>query len=482
MANLRLVPPIGDPIEVTKDQVMVGRDPSCELVLGDGSVSRKHARIERRGAGWAVVDQASANGTFLDSQRIADSALRNGQEIRFGAVSYKVEIPGADDDLSATIASGPAATTVQPAIPLPPPAPPPVAAPPPPPPRVATAPPPPPPPPPRAAAPPPPPPPPPRAAAPPPPPPPPPSRFGPRAGAPGSPVSSESLPPPPAKKGKGPLFWILTGCCGCITLVVLVAAAFFSFFYFSTKGAVDATRATLEDLKKNDVDKAYGRLSSSYQARMSREEFEAFASAHPGLKDNKDSTFMSKSVKNDVATLENGLLISSSGVTEIATFELVKEGGDWKISDIRFRDGSSSSGLAPPVVIPAVAEPPPAAGRGLAIETTELGKSSRDGSTEVKIAIRVRGFAVKPEGPLFRMDLAEDLETIGPDGKPIPELSAPDFRHLNDTTSTADGNYVDFTLSFTLSDQNPGTYTTRITIRDLTGGARRTHDVRFDIP
>ena len=469
MTNLRLVPPSGDPIEVTKDQLMVGRDPSCDLVLADGSVSRKHARIERRGAGWAVVDQASANGTFLDSQRIADSALHNGQEIRFGAVGYKLEIPGeAPDDLSATIASVPASTTIQPVIPLPP---------------SAAAPPPPPPPPPRVAAPPPPPPPPPRAVAPaPPPPPPPPSRFGPRPGGPGSPIPSDVSAPPPAKKGKGPLFWILTGCCGCITLVVLVVAAFFSFVFLSTKGAVDTTRATLEDLKKNDVDKAYGRLSSSYQARMSREEFEAFASAHPGLKDNKDSTFASRNVKNDVATLENGILISSSGVTEIATFELVKEGGDWKISDIRFRDGTSSSGLAPPVAPPVAAESPPAARGALEIETTELSKSSRDGSTEVKMAIRVRGFAVRPEGDLFRMDLAEDLETIGPDAKPIPALTAADFRRLNDTTRTAEGNYADFTLSFTLSDQTPGTYTSRITVRDLLGGARRTHEVSFDIP
>jgi hypothetical protein len=343
MANLRLVPPSGDPIEITKDQVMVGRDPTCEVVLNDGSVSRKHARLERRGGGWAVVDQASANGTFLDSQRIADSVLKNGQELRFGAAAYKLEIPGEEpDDLSATIASGPPATTIQPVVTPPRPAPPPPAPPPPAPPKVVA------PPPPKAAPPPPPPPPPARAAVPPPPPPPPPPpRFGPRPGSPGSPVGSEAPSMRPAKKGKGPLFWILTGCCGCLALVVIAVAAFIGFAVYSSKGAVDATRAMMEDLKKNDFDRAYARLSSSYQARMSRQDFEAFASSHPGLKENKDSTFTSRSVKNDVATLENGILISSSGVTEIATFELSKEGGEWKISDIRFRD-TISSGLAPP--------------------------------------------------------------------------------------------------------------------------------------
>jgi hypothetical protein len=81
---------------------------------------------------------------------------------------------------------------------------------------------------------------------------------------------------------------------------------------------------------------------------MSREEFAAFVASHPGLMDNRDSTFASRNVKNDVATLENGILISSSGVTEIATFELVKEGGAWKISDIRFVEAISWRGLAPP--------------------------------------------------------------------------------------------------------------------------------------
>jgi hypothetical protein len=351
MANLRLVPASGEPIEITKDQVMVGRDPTCEVVLNDGSVSRKHARIERRGGGWAVVDQASANGTFLDSQRIADSALKNGQELRFGAAAYKIEIPGEEpEDLSATIASVPAATTIQPVVTAPkappPPAPaPPPPAPPPPAPKAAPAPPPPPPP--RAAA-----------VAPPPPPPPPPPRFGPRPGGPGSPVASEAPPPAKAKKGKGPVFWIFIGCCGCLALVGIAAAAIFGGLYFARKGVVDATRVMLADIKKGDMDKAYSRLSSSYQARMSREEFAVLVASHPALQDNKDSTFLSTNVKNDTATLEDALLISSAGVTEIATFELQKEGGEWKISDIRFRESISSSGKAPPVAATA-ADPEP---------------------------------------------------------------------------------------------------------------------------
>ena len=94
MASLRLVPASGSPIEIDQDQVLVGRETTCDVVLNDGSVSRKHARLEKRGRSWMVVDQGSANGTFVDSQRIAETTLRSGQELRFGAVSFKVEIEG----------------------------------------------------------------------------------------------------------------------------------------------------------------------------------------------------------------------------------------------------------------------------------------------------------------------------------------------------------------------------------------------------
>src|SRR5512145_466809 len=100
MANLRLTPASGAPIEISKDGTVVGRDPSCDVVLADGSVSRKHARLERRGETWTVVDQGSANGTFVDSQRVAETALRGGHELRFGAVAFRIDV---EDTAEATV-------------------------------------------------------------------------------------------------------------------------------------------------------------------------------------------------------------------------------------------------------------------------------------------------------------------------------------------------------------------------------------------
>jgi len=327
MAILRLVPASGAPIEVSKDQSLVGREPSCDVVVADGSVSRRHAMIERRGATWIVVDQGSANGTFVDSRKVAEEPLRHGQELRFGAMAFKVEVPG-EEDLGATVANVPvldeSATVVQ-ASPLAPPPPSPGRAPGPPPlPRTGAAPPPPP-------------------VSPPPPPGPPSAAAARERFKPGTPPSASPVPqmPPetpggaPPKKGKGPFFWIASGCCGCLVLVLVLAGLFGGGLYFMTKGATDAVHAHVQQVKAGEIDQAYQGLSQSYQAEMSLEDFERLVAEHPGLKDNADATFPSRSVQNDTATI-TGVLTTTGGLPEPVTFTLAREGGEWKISGIQF--------------------------------------------------------------------------------------------------------------------------------------------------
>src|SRR5262245_22778031 len=127
MAVLRLVPVAGAAIEIDKDQAIVGREPACDVFVNDGSVSRRHARLERRGSAWFVVDQGSANGTYLESQRVSDALLRPGQELRFGAIPFRVDLPASAPGVEGTMlapagAYAPAAPPVPPR-PLAPPAP-----------------------------------------------------------------------------------------------------------------------------------------------------------------------------------------------------------------------------------------------------------------------------------------------------------------------------------------------------------------------
>jgi len=62
----------------------VGRSQDCELWLGDDGVSRKHARIVQELPGYVLEDTESANGTFVQGQRVTRQLLRDGDVIQFG--------------------------------------------------------------------------------------------------------------------------------------------------------------------------------------------------------------------------------------------------------------------------------------------------------------------------------------------------------------------------------------------------------------
>jgi hypothetical protein len=172
-------------------------------------------------------------------------------------------------------------------------------------------------------------------------------RFRGAGGAPSSaPVPQMSSPPPP-RKGKGPVFWVFAGCCGCLLLVALFAAVLGGGVFFMTRGAAEAAKATLVQIKQGDLDAAYASLATSYKAEMSRAEFAELVASHPGLRDNADATFWNRSVTNDRGTL-SGVLTPASGRPEKVRIDLVREGGAWKISGIHFDDGQEGRLARPP--------------------------------------------------------------------------------------------------------------------------------------
>jgi pSer/pThr/pTyr-binding forkhead associated (FHA) protein len=89
---LRLQPAQGNAIEIDAERTLIGRDKTAEIRLTESSVSRKHATIERRGPQWVIVDGGSANGTFLDDVQVAEGVLKDGQTLRLGAVTFKVQV------------------------------------------------------------------------------------------------------------------------------------------------------------------------------------------------------------------------------------------------------------------------------------------------------------------------------------------------------------------------------------------------------
>jgi pSer/pThr/pTyr-binding forkhead associated (FHA) protein len=70
----------------------LGRGFSADLRLEDQSVSRRHAVIVDDGESARILDDRSANGTFVNGVRVADAELRDGDVIDVGRVAlvYRV--------------------------------------------------------------------------------------------------------------------------------------------------------------------------------------------------------------------------------------------------------------------------------------------------------------------------------------------------------------------------------------------------------
>ena len=67
----------------------IGRDPDCDLVIPDISVSRWHARLDRDANGWLLRDLGSTNGTRLNGWRVRDPVpVGRGDRVSFGAVTF----------------------------------------------------------------------------------------------------------------------------------------------------------------------------------------------------------------------------------------------------------------------------------------------------------------------------------------------------------------------------------------------------------
>jgi serine/threonine-protein kinase len=70
---------------ISGESVMVGRDRTCSIVLPHPAVSRRHARITTAGKDPVLEDLQSANGTYVNNNRVDRAVLKSGDIVRFGA-------------------------------------------------------------------------------------------------------------------------------------------------------------------------------------------------------------------------------------------------------------------------------------------------------------------------------------------------------------------------------------------------------------
>jgi pSer/pThr/pTyr-binding forkhead associated (FHA) protein len=86
----------------------IGSQTDREVQFQDSGVSALHAKIVNEGERWKVLDQMSANGTFVNGKRSNVSYLTAGDRVRFGPVEciFQVSRAGAASRRAAASSAG----------------------------------------------------------------------------------------------------------------------------------------------------------------------------------------------------------------------------------------------------------------------------------------------------------------------------------------------------------------------------------------
>ena len=80
-------------VRVAQPALRVGRDPSCDVVISEPTVSRRHAKLTWDGKELVVEDLGSSGGTFVNEQRVQRATIQPGDVLRLGPrTEYVVQL------------------------------------------------------------------------------------------------------------------------------------------------------------------------------------------------------------------------------------------------------------------------------------------------------------------------------------------------------------------------------------------------------
>jgi pSer/pThr/pTyr-binding forkhead associated (FHA) protein len=75
--------------------VVIGRDPDCECILDDETISARHARLAYHHSQWWIEDLGSRNGTGLNGALLTTATiLMHGDTVKCGGTTLKILLEG----------------------------------------------------------------------------------------------------------------------------------------------------------------------------------------------------------------------------------------------------------------------------------------------------------------------------------------------------------------------------------------------------
>ena len=82
-------PNMGQRYPMGEGQLTLGRGEECDIHIGEHSVSRRHARVEKTPEGFYAVDLQSTNGTYVNDVPTTRTLLRDGDYLRIGNCIFR---------------------------------------------------------------------------------------------------------------------------------------------------------------------------------------------------------------------------------------------------------------------------------------------------------------------------------------------------------------------------------------------------------
>jgi len=141
-------------------------------------------------------------------------------------------------------------------------------------------------------------------------------------------------PSEPEKKDRA-LWNILFAGCGCLILIGVISVFFFGKFFTSMRGPSRVVHSQLRAINNGDFAQAYTLFSKQFKKDITQQRFrqdmEPFVSLLPYKEENLSRT----SVENNKAIVE-GTLTGRDGAIIPVTYQLIQEGGNWKIQSYQW--------------------------------------------------------------------------------------------------------------------------------------------------
>jgi hypothetical protein len=78
-------------IPFTKETMIIGRKPDCDIVIDESYISGRHAKLQRRSDRFFVTDIVSTNGTLVNGKAIsAETWVAEDDSVELGEVTLRI--------------------------------------------------------------------------------------------------------------------------------------------------------------------------------------------------------------------------------------------------------------------------------------------------------------------------------------------------------------------------------------------------------